>query len=47
MNELLIKPLTAADRVSYAELVNPRGLPIDFFISHYWGEDFGKTKRGE
>ena len=32
---LLIKPLTEAGRLSFAETVNPAGLPIKHFVSHW------------
>ncbi|CAE8597730.1 unnamed protein product [Polarella glacialis] len=30
---------------SYAELVNPTGLPVHFFVSHFWGHLFRDTMR--
>jgi len=34
----IIKPLTKASRLSYAEVVGPQ--PVDWFVSHYWGTSF-------
>ena len=31
----IIKPLTEARRLSYSETVNPAGLPIEHFVSHW------------
>ena len=35
VNENLVKPLTQAECISYAELVGPS--PVAWFVSHYWG----------
>jgi hypothetical protein len=40
VNHFYIKPDTLKDRVSYSEFLNPKGLDIDYFISHHWAEDF-------
>jgi hypothetical protein len=47
VDELLIRPLTEKQKISMAELwsqqaENPHGFLIEFFISHFWGEDFGE-----
>ncbi|CAK9007045.1 Serine/threonine-protein phosphatase 6 regulatory ankyrin repeat subunit C (PP6-ARS-C) (Serine/threonine-protein phosphatase 6 regulatory subunit ARS-C) [Durusdinium trenchii] len=42
VTELIIKPETCKEGVSYSELINPRGLQVDYFISHHWAEDFGE-----
>eukprot|EP00929_Paragymnodinium_shiwhaense_P078141 TRINITY_DN4044_c0_g2_i1.p1 TRINITY_DN4044_c0_g2~~TRINITY_DN4044_c0_g2_i1.p1 ORF type:complete len:1919 (-),score=432.30 TRINITY_DN4044_c0_g2_i1:159-5264(-) len=42
VNTLIIKPETEKACTSYAEQLNENGLPVDFFISHHWGEDFGE-----
>ncbi|CAE8613151.1 unnamed protein product [Polarella glacialis] len=42
VTDLIIKPETMHEGVSYAEMLNPEGLQIDFFISHHWAEDFGE-----
>jgi len=33
----------AAHKCSYSELVNPDGVCIDFFVSHWWGHPFAET----
>lgn len=38
--ELVIKPLTQPDQCSYAEILNPRGRRVDYFVSHSWKHDF-------
>lgn len=42
VNDFVIVPHTRERLISYAELLNPEGLQIDFFISHHWGEDIGE-----
>lgn len=42
VTDLIIKPCTRREGTSYAELVNPSGLVVDYFISHHWAEDFGE-----
>jgi hypothetical protein len=51
VDELLIRPQTEGQKISMAELwwsqqaeqaKNPDGFLIEFFISHFWGEDFGE-----
>lgn len=39
---LLIRTLTEPDRVSASELFRSEGAPVDTFVSHYWGQDFGE-----
>eukprot|EP00931_Biecheleriopsis_adriatica_P010871 TRINITY_DN111934_c0_g1_i1.p1 TRINITY_DN111934_c0_g1~~TRINITY_DN111934_c0_g1_i1.p1 ORF type:complete len:148 (+),score=19.31 TRINITY_DN111934_c0_g1_i1:54-497(+) len=40
--QFFIRPMTKDQGVSMAELLNPAGRLIEFFISHFWGEDFGE-----
>jgi len=44
VKKLFIMPhtCTAKGCVSYAEKVNPSGKEVQFYISHYWGEDFAE-----
>lgn len=42
VNNFFIKPLTLAKSCSYAELLNPKGRDIVFFITHHWGEEFAE-----
>eukprot|EP00928_Gymnodinium_smaydae_P024701 TRINITY_DN19914_c0_g7_i1.p1 TRINITY_DN19914_c0_g7~~TRINITY_DN19914_c0_g7_i1.p1 ORF type:complete len:1695 (+),score=350.87 TRINITY_DN19914_c0_g7_i1:196-5280(+) len=41
VDSLITRPLTEEHRLSVAELWAPRGgVPIECFVSHYWGEPF-------
>lgn len=33
----------ATHMCSYSELVNPKGIRVDFFVSHFWGHEFRDT----
>mmetsp|Transcript_68637 Transcript_68637/g.173538 ORF Transcript_68637/g.173538 Transcript_68637/m.173538 type:complete len:807 (+) Transcript_68637:2-2422(+) len=37
----IVKPLTAASRLSFAELVGPAN--VEWFVSHFWGHAFSHT----
>eukprot|EP00434_Breviolum_minutum_P007685 symbB.v1.2.006779.t1/scaffold396.1/size242164/6 len=34
---------TAGHECSFSELMNPDGLPVDYFVSHFWGHPFEDT----
>jgi len=36
-------PEPPPEDVSFAEMINPEGLQVDYFVSHWWGHDFEKT----
>jgi hypothetical protein len=42
VTDFFIKPLTKSCRLSYAQMLNPKGLAVLYFISHHWGEDFAE-----
>mmetsp|Transcript_46407 Transcript_46407/g.108044 ORF Transcript_46407/g.108044 Transcript_46407/m.108044 type:complete len:915 (-) Transcript_46407:41-2785(-) len=46
VEELLVKPSTALLGVSAAEMWNPSGLPVRFYVSHAWGDDFADFIQG-
>jgi len=37
----IVRPLTSASEVSFAELVGP--LQVEWFVSHFWGHPFNQT----
>ena len=36
-------PACPADDCSFAQLLNPDGLEVDYFVSHWWGHPFERT----
>jgi len=41
--EIIGVPNAPAETCCYAQLINPQGLEVDYFISHYWGHEFERT----
>ena len=36
-------PAAPAEDCSFAQLLNPEGVDVDFFVSHWWGHPFEQT----
>ena len=36
-------PEAPLEDISYSEMVNPEGVRVDYFVSHWWGHDFKRT----
>jgi len=41
--EIIGVPEAPNETCCYAQLINPQGLEVDYFVSHYWGHEFERT----